>query len=140
MHICVCVFICIYACIFLCVSFQIRVCCVRCTVIGGSTRVNTCVCVCVCTDVDVRLRVYVCDCIVYQCACWYLFVWLCICVCLFVCVRVCVCVDLWSENAACGWNLAQGRVWLGPYSIFNILSQHLKIRIFHIKIQLSSFS
>lgn len=67
------VFICIYACIFLCVSFQICVCCVHCTVTGGSARVHACVCV-VRTDVDVRLHMSMCATV------------------LCICVPVCICL------------------------------------------------
>lgn len=77
---------------------------------------------------------------VIVCTSVYLDVYMHVCesMCVYLCV--CVCVEPWSENAACGWNLAQTCVWFGLPCIFNILSQHLKIRIFHIKIQLSSFS
>lgn len=108
----------------------------------------TCVCMCAHVCLHVYLYVYlhaclsvclfVCDCIVCVPLCLSVFV--CMYVCIYVCLFVCVCVDPWAENAACGWNLAHRHVWFGPHNIFNILSQHLKIRIFHIKIQLSSFS
>lgn len=127
--------VCSYMCLAICVVVSV------CTVsVGGSTSIRTCVCVCVCLYAVVHLHVSVCVtglCIsVPVCICVYV----CVYVCVYLCVCVCVCVDLWSENAACGWNLARRRVWFGPHSIFNISSQHLKIRIFHIKTQLSSFS
>lgn len=95
--------------------------------------------VCVHLHVCLLVCLFVYETILCVSVCLFVFfgMYVCIYVCVYLCV--CVCVDPWSENAACGWNLARRYVWFGPHNIFNILSQHLKIRIFHIKIQLFSF-
>lgn len=148
LRVCLYLCMCICTCVGLLIHVPSHLClwCLPILCVCGSTvciPVSACVPLCACMYICTPICMHAFRC-VYLCVtvlCYhYVYLFVCMYVCIYVCLFVCVCVDPWAENAACGWNLAHRHVWFGPHNIFNILSQHLKIRIFHIKIQLSSFS
>lgn len=96
-----------------------------------------CICICIYRSVCVFWCVCVCVC-AYACVCMDVYV--CACICMYV--HVSICVSVWTRGL-------RRRLWVefGPESClvwpsqyFQHLEPTFKIRIFHIKIQLSSFS